>query len=299
MRIGITGATGFIGGDLGLLVQGTGHDVIAYTRKAGSFVPISNETLYQPRKAPHALPETKLDALVHLSGESLMGLWTHEKRERIRKSRVDFTEALVAHLDTWQEENRPKVLVCASGAGFYGNHRREAVDESSPRGEGFLADVCAGWEKAALRAESLGVRVILLRTGMVLGSDGGAFPLLRRVFGLGLGGKLGSGEQWMSWIHIDDAVQIVLKAIETESVSGPVNLCAPEAVTNAEFTARLAAALKRPAFFHAPAFALRLLLRGMAEEMLLGGQRVIPRVATEMGYSFAHSTLAGALASLL
>lgn len=299
MRIGITGATGFIGGHLAMFVQGSGHEVVAYTRKPGSFVPISHETLHQPKHAPHALPETKLDALVHLSGESLMGLWTAEKRDHIWKSRVDFTEALVTHLGTWKEENRPKVLVCASGAGFYGNDRVEAVDERSSRGDGFLADVCAGWEKAALRAESLGMRVILLRTGMVLGSDGGAFPLLRRVFGLGVGGKLGSGEQWMSWIHIDDAVQIVLKAIENESVSGPVNLCVPEPVTNAEFTAKLAAALKRPAFFHAPAFVLRLLLRGMAEEMLLGGQRVIPRVATEMGYTFAHPTLDSALAALL
>ena len=299
MRIGITGATGFIGGHLALFAHGTVHEVIAYTRQAGSFVPISTETLHQPNNAPYALPETKLDALVHLSGESLMGLWTHEKRERIWKSRVDFTDALVTHLGTWKEKNRPKVFVCASGAGFYGNNRVEPADESSPRGDGFLADVCAGWEKAALRAQALGMRVILLRTGMVLGSDGGAFPLLRRMFGLGLGGKLGSGAQWMAWIHLNDAVQIVLKAIETESVRGPVNLCAPEAVTNAEFTKKLTAALKRPAFCHAPAFALKLLLRGMAEEMLLGGQRVIPRVATEMGYTFAHPTLDSALQSLL
>ena len=123
--------------------------------------------------------------------------------------------------------------------------------------------------------------------------------MLKRVFGFGLGGRLGSGEQWMSWIHIDDAVQIILKAVETETVRGPVNLCAPEAMTNAEFTAKLAAALKRPAFFHAPAFALKLLLRGMAEEMLLGGQRVIPRVATEMGYDFRHPTLSSAFESLV
>ena len=299
MRIGITGATGFIGGHLALFAQGSGHDVIAYTRKAGSFVPISQETLYQPKNAPYALPETKLDALVHLAGESLLGLWTQEKRKRIWKSRVDFTEALVAHLGTWKAENRPKVLVCASGAGFYGNSRNEPADETSPRGGGFLADVCAGWEKAAMRAEDLGIRVVLLRTGMVLGGDDGAFPLLKRVFSLGLGGRLGSGKQWMAWIHIDDAVAIILNAIGTESVRGPVNLCAPEAVTNAEFTAKLAAALKRPAFFHAPAFALKLILRGMAEEMLLGGQRVIPRVATEMGYGFAYPTLDSALKALI
>lgn len=299
MRIGITGATGFIGGELALFALGGGHEVIAYTRKAGSFVPVSSETLYQPKAAPHALPETKLDALVHLAGESLMGLWTHEKRERIWNSRVDFTKALVAHLGTWSTANRPKVLVCASGAGFYGHTGERQVDESSPRGSGFLADVCEGWEQAARGAEALGIRVVNLRTGMVLGSDGGAFPLLKRVFGLGLGGRLGSGEQWQAWIHLHDAVLIILRAIEAEAVSGPINLCAPEAVTNAEFTRGLAAALKRPAFFHASTFALRLLLRSMADEMLLGGQRVIPRVAAEMGYGFAHPTLSSALKSLV
>lgn len=297
MRIGITGATGFIGSHLASLAQEQGHAVIAYSR--GKRPPMKGEGMQLPKKAPYALPETRLDALVHLSGESLMGLWTQEKRDRIWKSRVDFTEALVAHLGTWKEENRPKVLVCASGAGFYGNSGADAVDENAPRGEGFLADVCAGWEKAAQRAEALGMRVITLRTSMVLGQDGGAFPLLRRVFSWGLGGRLGSGQQWMSWIHIEDATQIMLKAITTESVRGPVNLCAPVAVTNAEFTHQLAAALHRPAFFHAPAFALRLLLRGMADEMLLSGQRAIPRVAVEMGYGFKYPDISSAFKALV
>ncbi|WP_395736037.1 TIGR01777 family oxidoreductase [Prosthecobacter sp.] len=298
MRIGLTGATGFIGSHFALLAHGKGHQIVAYSRGSKG-APVADENLQQPRQAAHALPETKLDALVHLSGESLMGLWTAEKRDRIWKSRVDFTEALVAHLGTWKEQNRPKVLLCASGAGFYGNSGSAIVDETSPRGEGFLADVCAGWERAAHRAEALGMRVVSLRTGMVLGRDGGAFPLLRRVFGLGLGGRLGSGEQWMSWIHLNDAVQIILKALETETVSGPVNLCAPGAVTNAEFTRKLAEALHRPAFFHAPAFVLRLLLRGMAEEMLLSGQRVIPRIAAEMGFEFEHADISGAFKSLV
>ena len=297
MRIGITGATGFIGSHLALLANSQGHQIVAYSRgkKTAS---VADETLEQPKHAPHALPETKLDALVHLAGESLMGLWTPEKRDRIWKSRVDFTQSMVAHLGTWKEENRPKVLVCASGAGFYGNSDAP-VDESSPRGDGFLADVCAGWEKAAHRAEAFGARVVTSRTGMVLGRDGGAFPLLRRVFACGLGGKLGSGQQWMSWIHINDAVQILLKTITTETVRGPVNLCAPDAVTNAEFTQKLAAVLHRPAFFHVPAFALKLLLRAMADEMLLGGQRAIPRVATEMGYRFEHPDISSALSSLV
>lgn len=298
MRIGITGATGFIGSHLASLAHEQGHAVVAYSRGRRA-VPVADEHLQQPKKSPQELPETPLDALVHLSGESLMGLWTPEKRDLIWKSRVDFTEAMVAHLGTWKPENRPKVLVCASGAGFYGNSGATAVDESSPRGEGFLADVCAGWEKAAHRADALGMRVITLRTGMVLGRDGGAFPLLRRVFACGLGGRLGSGQQWMSWIHIEDAVKMILKAITTETLRGPVNLCAPEAVTNAEFTQKLAAALHRPAFFHAPAFALKLLLRGMADEMLLSGQRAHPRVATESGYRFTYPDLSSTFKALI
>lgn len=298
MRIGITGATGFIGSRLASLAHDQGHTVVAYTR-GKRVVPAAHELLQQLTQVPHALPETQLDVLVHLAGESLMGLWTSDKKDRIWKSRVDFTEAMVAHLGTWKPEHRPRALICASGAGFYGDTGDTPVDENSPRGAGFLAEVCAGWEKAAHRAEALEMRAVTLRTGMVLGREGGAFPLLRRVFGLGLGGKLGSGRQWMSWVHIDDAVQIMLRAATAESVCGPVNVCAPEAVTNAEFTQKLAAALHRPAFFHAPAFALRLLLRGMAGEMLLSGQRVIPRAATEMGHAFQHPDIAGAFKALV
>lgn len=293
MRIGVTGVTGFIGRHVAATARARRHEVVGYSRgaKAGA--------LQQPKDAPHALPETRLDALVHLAGESLMGLWTKEKRQRIWASRVDFTEKMVNHLADWDSENRPKVLICASGMGYYGDSGSTPVDESAPRGSGFLADVCEGWEKAARRAQGLGMRVVHLRTSMVLGKDGGAFPLLRRVFSLGLGGRLGSGDQWMSWIHIEDQAQLIVKAIETESITGPLNLCAPNPVTNAEFTRLLAATLKRPAFFHAPAFALRLLLRDMANEMLLGGQRGVPRVAIESGHAFAHPTLDGALKALV
>lgn len=293
MRIGITGATGLIGRHVATTARARRHEVVAYSRgaKAGA--------LQQPPDAPHALPETRLDALVHLAGESLMGLWTQEKRRRIWASRVDFTEKMVAHLANWKSGNLPKVLICASGMGYYGDSGSTPVDESAPRGSGFLADVCEGWEKAARRASGLGMRVVHLRTSMVLGKDGGAFPLLRRVFNLGIGGRLGTGEQWMSWIHVDDEAELIVKAVETDTVSGPLNLCAPNPVTNAEFTRQLATTLKRPAFFHAPAFALRLMLRGMADEMLLGGQRGVPRVAVEAGHAFAHPTLDGALKALV
>jgi uncharacterized protein (TIGR01777 family) len=260
---------------------------------------LAKETLTQPKTAPHELPETQLDALVHLAGESLMGLWTKTKRERIWKSRVEFTQGLVKHLGTWKAENRPRVLVCASGAGYYGQRGDEVLDERSPSGAGFLAELCVEWEKAAKEAEQLGMRVVMLRTGMVLGPDGGAFPLLKRVFGFGLGGRLGNGRQWMPWIHVEDAAGLILRAVNHDDLRGPINLTAPQAVTNAEFTATLAKALHRPAFFHAPAFSMRLLLRGMADEMLLGSQRVSPRAATDSGYAFAHPNLQEALASLL
>jgi len=273
---------------------------VAYSRsQLGLPVLLASQTLTQPKASPHELPETRLDALVHLAGESLMGLWTKTKRERIWKSRVEFTLGIVRHLGTWNAENRPRVLVCASGAGFYGDRGDDLLDESSPSGAGFLAELCVEWEKAAKEAESLGIRVVMLRTGMVLGPDGGAFPLLKRVFGLGLGGRLGSGRQWMPWIHVEDAASLILRAVEHDGIRGPINLTAPQAVTNAEFTQTLAQALHRPAFFHAPAFAMRLLLRGMADEMLLGSQRVNPRVATDSGYTFAHPNLQGALQVLL
>lgn len=299
MRIGITGATGFIGQHCAQAAFTRGHQVVTYSRRGTPSRP-GVEALQQPATAPHALPETQLDALIHLAGESLMGLWTQEKKKRIWSSRVDFTEKLVAHLATWKPENRPRTLLCASGVGFYGNSGDTLVDEFSPNGRGFLAEVCQSWENAALQASALGIRVVLLRTSMVLGNAGGAFPLLKTVFRSGLGGNLGSGQQWMPWIHIDDEVALILKAAETKTVSGALNLCAPEAVTNATFTRTLAATLKRPAFFHAPAFALRLLLRSMADEMFLGGQRVQPRVALEqLQHAYTHSTLSSALKALV
>lgn len=302
MRIGLTGATGFLGSHFVRLACQPG-EVVAYTRGTRALAGDQGEkvgrVLRQPADAPHALPETPLDALVHLAGESLMGLWTPARRERIWRSRVEFTEGLVRHLGSWRPENRPKVLICASGAGYYGDSGDTPVDETSPQGTGFLAELCGRWEAAAHGAESLGLRVVMLRTGMVLGANGGALPLLRRIFGLGLGGRLGSGHQWLSWIHADDAVRLIRLAIENDRLRGPLNLCAPEPVTNTDFTRALAAALHRPAFCHAPAFVLRLLLHDLAGEMLLAGQHVVPRAALDAGYHFSFPRLEEALADLL
>lgn len=299
MRIGITGVTGLVGEAVASLARDQGHQVIGYTRHAGATIPLASEIHVQPAHSPGALPETPLDALVHLGGESLMGLWTKAKRERIWRSRVDVTRELVNSLGRWRPENRPKVLICASGIGAYGDRGDELLDEASPPGRGFLADLCQAWESAAREAERLDIRVVMLRSGMVLSREGGALPLLRRLFSCGLGGKLGAGRQWLSWIHLRDEAGLVLWAIGNEKVSGPLNACAPVGVTNATFTRLLAARLHRPAVIPAPAFLLRLALRGMAEEMLLCSQHAIPRVAGELGYTFHHPDLEGALAALI
>lgn len=296
MRIGITGASGFIGQSLSALAHEAGHEIIGYSRRAAAKTASPSQSLVSTSDSP--LPETRLDALVHLAGESLFGLWTRKKREHIWRSRVDLTRQIVSQMKTWNAANRPRVLLCASGIGFYGDRGDEVLEENSARGAGFLADLCRDWEAAAHEAATLGIRVVNLRTGVVLGAKGGAFPLMRRAFKFGLGGRFGHGRQWMSWIHEKDQVALMLWALENDSVVGPLNLCAPQPVTNADFTHQLAAQLRRPAFFHAPSLALRLLMPGMAQEMLLSSQRAFPRVATDLGYQFAYPKLDDALVAL-
>lgn len=296
MKIGITGASGLIGQKVGRLALESGHEVIGYSRRPmADTAAISRACL---STAADVLPEQPLDALVHLAGESLLGLWTAAKRRRIWESRVRLTQALVTRLRGWQPQNRPRVLLCASGIGFYGDRGDEVLDEGSSAGSGFLADLCQAWEAAAREAEALGIRVVLLRTGMVLAREGGAYPVMRLAFRCGLGGRLGSGKQWMSWIHAQDEAAMILWAAENDAVSGPLNLCAPQPVRNADFTRQLAASLRRVALLPAPAWALKRLLPGMAEEMLFASQQAFPRQAAAFGYRFAHSSLAGALADL-
>ena len=292
MKIGITGATGFMGSELGRHAAEAGHQIVAYSRSGTVNQPWAGES----RRTGADADFSDCDALVHLAGESLLGLWTKARKARIWSSRVDLTRDLVGSLA--KSPSRPSVLVCASGAGFYGDREDESLDERSSKGRGFLSDLCLAWETAAMAAASHGTRVITLRTGMVLGAGGGAFPLLRRVFSLGLGGRLGDGRQWTSWIHARDAAALILWAIENARVSGPVNLVSPGPVTNAEFTKTLARHLRRPAFLHVPAFALRLLLREMAAEMFLTSQRAMPRVVTDLGGHFSFPTLDGAFKDL-
>lgn len=300
MRIGITGASGFIGRHVAEQARSKGHEVVTYSRRPANHGLGDPCALIQPKTTPWMLPEPEhpLDAIVHLSGEPVLGLWTEGKRQRIRDSRVAYTKQLVSHLNTWKQP--PAIFASASGVGIYGDRGSEELDEHSSAGRGFLTDVCCEWETAANGARALfGARVLVLRTGLVLGDGGGALPLMRRAFKFGLGGRLGKGSQWMPWIHIRDEAGLILWALEKSELDGPVNLASPNPVTNAEFTRELARTLGRPAFFHVPAGLLRMLLGDLAREMLLCSQRVIPRKALDSGYAFQFTHLTPALAQLL
>ncbi len=296
MRIGITGATGFIGTALAKAAAKRGHELVAYTRGNKRSLPGFSEVRPFSPDNEQVLDPSGLDALVHLAGENVFGLWTKAKKKRIYDSRVPVTQRIVECLQVAQSP--PGVFVCASGTGAYGDAGDQVLTESAPRGRDFLAEVCEGWETAASRAHALGIRVVLLRTGMVLGQKGGAWPMLRRIFSARLGSRLGDGTQWIPWIHLDDEIGIILAALEKPAYQGPVNLCAPNPVTNAQLTHEIAAALKTSTFIPAPAFALRLMLRDAAA-MVLGSQRCMPKVAQDLGYQFRYTELPDALAALV
>jgi hypothetical protein len=237
------------------------------------------------------------DAVVHLAGESVVGRWTAEKKKAIRDSRVLGTRHLVAALA--QAEVKPRVLVCASAVGFYGDRGDELLREESPSGQGFLPEVCREWEDASRIAGDAGIRTVNIRIGLVLSAKGGALAKMLTPFKLGLGGRIGSGQQWWSWIHVDDIVGGIHHAMRSESLAGAVNLVAPNPVRNAEFTRVLASVLGRPAFFPVPEFALRMAFGKMAAgELLLSSQRTEPGKLLAEGYEFRFRELRGALANL-
>jgi uncharacterized protein len=274
MNIAITGASGLMGTRLRERLAEAGHAAQAIPRDG--------------------TPPT-CDALVHLAGEPVSQRWTEAAKKRISDSRVEGTRRLVAALSTQSE--RPRVLVCASAVGYYGSRGDQILTEVSAPASDFLARVVVEWEEAAQQAESLGIRVVRLRFGMVLG-PGGALAKLLPLFRFGVGGKLGSGHQWMSWIHIDDAINLILFVLNFATIRGAVNATAPQPVTNEEFTERLAIALHRPAILPVPAFALKLAL-GEMSEMVLASQRVLPTVAKSAGFRFQYPDLRAALENLL
>ncbi len=239
-----------------------------------------------------------VDAVVHLAGESIAeGRWNAAKKKRIEVSRVVGTRQLAEQLAN--SSVKPKVFISASAIGYYGDRNDEILNETSAAGTGFLSAVCEKWEESALPAEQAGIRTVKIRTGIVLSKQGGALAKMLPPFKMGGGGKLGSGKQFMSWISLDDMVGIIPFLIENENVSGPVNLVAPNAVTNLEFTKALGAVLHRPVVMPLPAFAARLIFGEMADALLLSSTRVTPKKLLDKGYSFKHADLQSALESIL
>lgn len=287
MHVVVTGGTGFVGRSLIASLAAAGHAAVSITRDP---LRASGEAVgWSSLEAAVGAA----DAVVHLAGEPIAaGRWTAARKARIRASRVETTRKLVDAMAAG--ESRPSVLVSASAVGYYGPHGDEVLDETAPAGSDFLAEVCRAWEAEAERAESLGVRVVRLRLGVVLARDGGALARMVPPFRAFVGGPIGSGRQWMSWIHGDDVTGLVLAALADDRWRGAVNATAPTPVRNADFAAALGATLARPAVVPTPAFALRLAFGEMAD-VLLTGQRVVPAVATALGFHWRYPDLLGAL----
>ncbi len=289
MNIGITGATGFIGRRVIDLALRRGHEVIAFSRSPNPIAGCEMR-LYSLEKP---LNIEGCEALLHLAGEPVLGLWTARKKQRILESRIKGTRHLVEAIN--RAARPPEVFVCGSAIGFYGNVGESEISETASPGTGFLSETTASWEAEALKA--IGTRTVLLRTSLVLGKGGGALKMMAPIFRAGLGGRIGGGKQWMSWIHIEDQARLALFAIENLDVAGPLNAASPWPVRNREFTATLARVLHRPALLHVPAFALRVM--GDFRHELLDSKRVVPAVAIAHGFGFQFAELQPALKNIL
>jgi len=282
MKYGITGASGLIGTRLSEKLRSLGYSTMSLPRSVEDPALIEN-----------------LDIIVHLAGAPIgEGRWTNERKQLIRDSRVQGTRSLVKALSG--AKKRPRVLISGSAIGFYGNRGDEDLTESSSAGQGFLPGVCLEWEAEAEAAAKSGLRVVMLRTGIVLSTRGGAFPRLLQPFQWFVGGPLGMGQQWMSWIHIEDEAELIRFVGETEAIEGPVNATAPTPVTNLQFAKELGGLLGKPSLMRTPAFTLRTALgREMADELLLTSQKVLPAKLQEHGFEFRFPTLKEALKELL
>jgi uncharacterized protein (TIGR01777 family) len=277
MNIAITGASGFVGRALAERLRKAGH----------SIQPVSTRAT----PTPEAL--AGCDAVVHLAGEPVAQRWTDNARDKIRSSRVEGTRALVNAM----RARPPQVLISASAVGYYGSRDDQILTEATPPADDFLGQIATAWEHEAQAAESLGVRVARLRIGVVLGPGGGALAQMVTPFRLGVGGRIGNGRQWMSWIHLDDLTALIAFLLKESTVRGAFNAVSPHPVTNREFTQALARALHRPAIFPVPAFALRLMFGEMAS-VILASQRAIPDAATRAGFTFEYPDVFGALAEI-
>lgn len=289
MNVGIIGASGLVGGAVCSALEKAGHRWVGFSRS-----PEGRDGQWRTLEEGFS----GLDALVNLAGESIDKRWSEENKQRFHQSRVGVTEELVAQVAAMPAEERPRVLVNASAVGYYGDQGETVLDESSPAGTGYLAELCQEWEAAAEKVSTCGVRVVFGRIGVVLGPEASAWKRMKLVFSLGGGGRIGPGSQYWPIVHLEDVAGGIVHALETETISGPLNLVGLTTVTNATFTEALARVLHRPAFLPAPAFALKLVLGGFAEA-LLASYRVEPEVLKKSGYSFSHPDLSELLQSLL
>lgn len=301
MKILVTGSSGLVGTALVSALARGGHTVCRLVRPqspGGEGAKEGFVVAWNPATGELGGAGVGADAVVNLAGASIAdGRWTTQRKELLRSSRIETTRALVGALA--KMNTRPSVLVSASAIGYYGDRGDETLTEESNPGADFLAGLAQEWEAEALKAEALGIRVVLARFGIILAHEGGALPKMMPPFKIGVGGKLGSGQQWMSWVTLEDVVGILRFAIENAPVRGAINIVSPQPLQNAEFTYVLAKAIHRPALFPAPAFALRLALGEMADALLLSSQRVAPQVLEKLGYQFLHSDLSAALRSLV
>jgi uncharacterized protein len=293
-RVLISGASGLIGRAVAPTLELTGAEIIRLVRRPARS---SAEIEWNPSQDLPSAVVSGFAAVVHLAGENIFGRWTDAKKNAIRVSRTEATKSLTTAIAN--AEVKPRVFVCASAIGFYGDRGDEVLTEATPNGTGFLAGLSRDWEEASRSASNVGIRTVNLRTGLVLSEKGGALAKMLLPFRFGLGGKLGSGKQWWSWIHLEDIVGAILHTMENESISGPVNLVAPNPVRNEQFTKLLASVLGRPAILPLPAVVARVAFGEMAEELMLSSQRVLPRKLETSGYVFRFSDLRPALESLV
>jgi uncharacterized protein (TIGR01777 family) len=293
-RVLMTGSSGLLGAALFSSLKARGFEVTRLVRGRPSS---EDQIFWNPSRPVSADVVSGFDAVIHLAGETVVGRWTSAKKVKIRDSRVAGTRNLVHGLI--EAKDRPRLLIAASAIGYYGDRGEECLREDSAPGTGFLAEVCREWEAASQPAADAGIRTAQIRTGVVLSADGGALKKMLLPFRMGLGGTLGSGHQWMSWIHIQDWLGGVHHILKTDLMQGPINMVGPKPATNAEFTKSLASVLSRPAVFPVPAFAAKLAFGQMGEEVLLASQRVEPAKLVTSGYPFQYADLRKALEAVL
>ena len=296
MRVLISGASGLLGTPLTRELRASGDDPVALVRRVAG----AGEMQWSPYQAFDPAKLGGCDAVVHLAGKNIAGLWTKKFKQEVLESRVRGTQTLAtAAAESYRRAGQPRVFMCASGMSYYGDRGDEVLTEDSSTGTGFLADVVRQWEAATAPARDAGLRVVNLRIGVVLARNGGALKPMLPAFRLGLGGKVGSGKQYWSWIALDDVVAMMIFALQNDSLHGPINVVGPAPVRNDEFVRALGKELHRPAVFPLPAFVVKSLLGEMGQELLLTSARVLPAKMNAAGYKFRHSELADALHAAL